>query len=532
MFSHARIAGFLRLTKRRRERKHTFMQQLTPLHVVGLLATIALIIGIGIYSGRKVKSAADFSSGGSRAGAWIVCGAIMGTLVSGQATIGTAQLAFSFGMSAWWFTLGSGLGCLILAIGFAAPYRRSGCSTLLQIVSKEYGPRAESLGSIFCSIGIFISVVAQVLSATALLITIFPISHLAAALVSIALMAFYVIFGGMWGAGMGGVAKLILLYVSSIVGGILVFGLAGGLDGLMETLQNLLTGTSLGQAAGITGDVTISSRFTSLIARGASKDIGSGLSLILGVLSTQTYAQAIWSGKTDSAARKGALLSALLIPPIGIACILIGLYMRGHCITADEVAALQALGQAVPDGLIRLESTAQVFPVFVVNFMPKLLGGIVLGTLFITVVGGGSGLALGMASILVTDIFARKNPKIKESGTNLKVTRGTIMVILVVALIVAILVPGAMINDLGFLSMGLRGAVVFLPMCGGLWLKGKIPSRFALAAIIAGPIAVLVGNFLLNLPFDALFFGMAVCLVIMAVGLAAGKHNQASLSSH
>ena len=90
---------FLRLTKRRRERKHTFMQQLTPLHVVGLLATIALIIGIGIYSGRKVKSAADFSSGGSRAGAWIVCGAIMGTLVSGQATIGTAQLAFSFGMS-------------------------------------------------------------------------------------------------------------------------------------------------------------------------------------------------------------------------------------------------------------------------------------------------------------------------------------------------------------------------------------------------------------------------------------------------
>ena len=110
---------------------------LSPLHVVGLLATIALIIGIGIRSGRKVQSAADFSSGGSRAGAWIVCGAIMGTLVSGQATIGTAQLAFSYGMSAWWFTLGSGIGCLILAIGYAAPFRHSGCSTLLQIVSKE-----------------------------------------------------------------------------------------------------------------------------------------------------------------------------------------------------------------------------------------------------------------------------------------------------------------------------------------------------------------------------------------------------------
>ena len=102
---------------------------LGPLHVVGMLATIGLIVGIGVYSGRKVASAADFSSGGGKAGAWIVCGAIMGTLVSGQATIGTAQLAFSFGMSAWWFTLGSGIGCLILAIGYAAPFRRSGCTT-------------------------------------------------------------------------------------------------------------------------------------------------------------------------------------------------------------------------------------------------------------------------------------------------------------------------------------------------------------------------------------------------------------------
>lgn len=39
---------------------------LSALHVVGLVATILLIIGIGVYSGRKVKSAADFSSGGGK----------------------------------------------------------------------------------------------------------------------------------------------------------------------------------------------------------------------------------------------------------------------------------------------------------------------------------------------------------------------------------------------------------------------------------------------------------------------------------
>ena len=87
------------------------------------------------------------------------------------------------------------------------------------------------------SIGIFISVVAQILSATALLITIFPVSHLAAALISILLMAVYVMFGGVWGAGMGGVVKLILLYVSAIAGGVLVYGLANGFGGVLETVE-------------------------------------------------------------------------------------------------------------------------------------------------------------------------------------------------------------------------------------------------------------------------------------------------------
>jgi len=184
---------------------------------------------------------------------------------------------------------------------------------------------------------------------------------------------------------------------------------------------------------------------------------------------------------------------------------------------------LQAAGQTIPDGLTQIASTSQVFPVFAVTHLPKLLGGVVLGTLFMTVVGGGSGLALGMASILVTDIFARKSKRVREnSRTTLLVTRGTILGILIVAAVVAILVPGAMINDFGFLSMGLRGAVVFLPLCGGLWLKGKIAGQYAVVSIVTGPAAVLAGK-LLGLPFDPLFLGMAVCAVIMTFGLLRGR---------
>lgn len=493
-------------------------------HVVGILFTLLLIAGVGAYSGRKVTSAGDFATGGGKAGCWIVAGTIMGTLVSGQATVGTAQLAYTYGMSAWWFTLGAGIGCLVLAIGYVKPLRHSGQTTLLGVVSAEYGRTAGYIGSVLCSIGIFISVISQMLASTALLTTIFSIGNAAALLISIALMAVYVIFGGVWGAGMGGVVKLILLYLACVVGAVIVWGLGNGYSGLLDTLKALLGGTPLGDAVGISSVAEIPAHFSSLVARGAAKDVGSGLSLLLGVLSTQTYAQAIWSAKSNSSARKGALISAFLIPPIGIACILIGLYMRGHYITSAEVQALLAAGQTIPAGLTEIATTSQVFPMFIVNHMPKLLGGIVLGTLLITVMGGGSGLSLGVATILVNDILKKLTHKLDDPKRQLLATRLAIVLVLFAAALVAFVVPGAIINDFGFLSMGLRGAVVFVPVTCALFLRGRIHRRCALISIVAGPVAVLVGQ-LAGLPFDPLFLGIGICVLVMLIGALLPKRE-------
>lgn len=132
--------------------------------IVGIVLVLLLIIGVGLLSGKKVQDAKDFVTGGGKAGPLLVCGTIMGALVSSQATIGTAQLAFHYGLAAWWFTLGSGIGCLMLGVGYAGSLRKSGCVTELQIISKAFGPAAGSLGSVLCSVGIFISVLAQVVA--------------------------------------------------------------------------------------------------------------------------------------------------------------------------------------------------------------------------------------------------------------------------------------------------------------------------------------------------------------------------------
>lgn len=242
-------------------------------HVIGIALVLILIAGVGLLSGRRVKNAADFTTGGGKAGALMVCGTILGSLLSGQATVGTAQMAYTYGLSAWWFTLGAGLGCLVLAVGYAVPLRRGGQCTLLQVVSEKYGARAGTLGSILCSLGIFISVVSQVLAACALLTTIFPMNTGEAVLLSLALMTVYVVFGGAWGAGMGGIVKMVLLYAAGMLGLILVLS-QGGVGALLDHVKAVVLDAGVGAGSGITNEGAFWHRFTHLFARGVLQDAG------------------------------------------------------------------------------------------------------------------------------------------------------------------------------------------------------------------------------------------------------------------
>lgn len=453
--------------------------------IIGLAATIALILGLSIFSGTRAKS------GGNKNGIAITAGIIMGTLVGGSSTVGTAQLAYNYGMSAWWFTLGGGIACLVLALGFVKPFRNSHCATLVEIIEHEYGPASGMAASILSSVGTFINIISQLIAATAVIAVLFPnLGLIPELLISAGFMILYVVFGGARGAGMVGVLKLVLLYVAMIGCGILVLVFTGGVDGFLTMVQEI--------------DNPEGIHFFSLLARGAGKDVGACLSLVFGVLTTQTYAQAVISCKNDACGRRAALVSACMIPPIGVGGILVGLYMRA---TAPGIVAKTAL------------------TTFVMEYMPSALAGIVMGTLFIAVVGTGAGLALGISFIVNKDIVKKITHKL-DNNPNLEAIVGKSITagVLLLGCLLSAGPLGDTILQFAFMSMGLRGAVVLVPMCCALWLPGRIPHKYAMVSIIVAPVLVLIFGMLNVLPFDSLFVGVAASIVIMAVGLWAGKN--------
>jgi len=453
------------------------MAEISFLHVVGIAATLLLIMIIGVNSGKKVKNSYDFSTGGKSASTTLVAGALISTLIGGSSTIGTAQLAFTYGMSAWWFTLGSGLGCLLFGLVFVYPFRNSGFVTIQQVISNEYGSLAGVVASLLSSFGIVLNIVAQILAANALLTTVFGISPAMSAAITVIIMICYVVFGGVLGTGILGNVKLILTYVAVGFGTYKILSLSGGFAPIYNSLPK--------------------EQYFNMVSRGFGVDIGSLVSVVLGVLCGQTYVQTILSGRNDRDAKKAAVAAALLLPPVGLGSVFIGMYMK---INYPFIESNQA------------------FPLFVIKNMHPLLGGAVLATLLLALVGTGSGMALGFGTIVSKDIYKKFINKNADGVRELLVSRLFIVLsFLISAFIVSINLKSSILTW-GFLATGLRGTVLIFPMLGALFFKGKIDKRYAVASSIAGISTHLACELLLNLTFDPLFAGVAVGFMVFAAG--------------
>ena len=195
--------------------------------------------------------------------------------------------------------------------------------------------------------------------------------------------------------------------------------------------------------------------------------------------------------------------------------------MRSHYMLRVEAEALAAAGKVLPE-LPILESTIRTMPTFALDHFPPLVAGIILGTLLITAVSGGAGLSFGMATILTRDILKRFSHRWDDPKRELLAVRACIAGILLASVAVTVSLPDSLINDFGFLSMGFRACVLFLPMTAALWLPGRVDGRYILLSMILSPSADILSK-VLSLPGDPLLYGMAVSLLVCLAGYFRNK---------
>ena len=446
--------------------------EISTAQIALMLATIALVLASGLYAARSVHSAEGFSLGGRSAGAPLVAGTIAGTCVGGGATVGTAQLACSLGLSAWWFTIGTGIALIVMGLFYAKRLRRTSLETIPEFLGVRYGKSASVFSSLVSSVGIFFSAVASTLPGLHLIAAIFGVGHGAAAFALVALVACYIFFGGIKSAGVGGILKMIVLWLS-------LAGVAAwhGLPAL-------------------TADAPLAPGTWSLGHAGAQSIAAGLLSLIVGVISTQSYIQAIFSAANPRTATVGAFAAALIVIPVGLPCSLIGIYMHA---AAPDIAPILAL------------------PAYLFTHAGTLIGSIAMGGIALSLVGSIGGLSLGIGTMLSHDVFAPLLA-VKSEGRLLLLHRLTVLLVMALAALFAIFFIDSQVLVWNYLSMALRGGGVFLPLTLAVFCPGRLSPRLAVISMLLSTAAA-VAAAALKSAVHPLFIGLVVSAALILPGI-------------
>lgn len=455
--------------------------KLSMVHLVSLVLTLILTMLPGIIASRRIKSADDYNVGGRSAGVGIVAGSIIGTIVGGAATVGTAQLGFKLGLTAWWFTLGSGIALLIMAAFYAKPLRASGLTTVAEFLVTNYGKPAGWLATVSSCAGIFFSIVASTLTALHLVAGIFGVNLYISALLILLITAGFVFLGGISGSGMAGIIKIILIFASIFVGGVLAYGKLGGSAGLTAALP--------------------AQPWFSLFGRGVEDGLFSLCSMIVGVISTQTYVQALFSAKDSKTAAVGCVTAACVVIPVGLPSVMIGMFMH---INHPEINSIDAL------------------PLYLSTYLPDWLGGIGLAALLLSALGSIAGLALGIGTMISRDIIS----KLWRSATAVNLlwaSRFSVLMAAAAAIIFVFFHLDSSVLEWNYLSMALRGSGIFLPLTFCVFFPHRVRASMGVAAMGAGIFAALFWKHISPWQINSLFPALVYNLIFLAVGLYWGN---------
>ena len=455
--------------------------KLSMVHLVSLVLTLILTMLPGIIASRRIKSADDYNVGGRSAGVGIVAGSIIGTIVGGAATVGTAQLGFKLGLTAWWFTLGSGIALLIMAAFYAKPLRASGLTTVAEFLVTNYGKPAGWLATVSSCAGIFFSIVASTLTALHLVAGIFGVNLYISALLILLITAGFVFLGGISGSGMAGIIKIILIFASIFVGGVLAYGKLGGSAGLAAALP--------------------AQPWFTLFGRGVEDGLFSLCSMIVGVISTQTYVQALFSAKDSKTAAVGCVTAACIVIPVGLPSVMIGMFMH---INHPEINSIDAL------------------PLYLSTYLPDWLGGIGLAALLLSALGSIAGLALGIGTMISRDIIS----KLWRSATAVNLlwaSRFSVLLAAAAAIVFVFFHLDSSVLEWNYLSMALRGSGIFLPLTFCVFFPHRVRASMGVAAMGAGIFAALFWKHISPWQINSLFPALVYNLIFLAVGLYWGN---------
>ncbi len=346
----------------------------SPLIIFCVIAYLVMCFGIGIWAMRRTHSSSDFFLAGKSLGPIVVIFATISSIMSGFGFVGGPGLVFESGSSSFWMTFSATfsmpLGAILVGKRLRLMAETREILTIPDAVEARYGgrwPRAAMALAIL--LGVLGYLGTQVMAIGVVLVAVLGVDLPLALLIGLGVLAFYSIGGGIVAGVYTDLFQSAIMIVASLAVFFYAISSAGGFDQIGTTLWRMDT-AFLGPW-GTSGPMTSLSWFVLFVIGGVGQPHG-----ITKFMMLKNIGNLKWVGLLIGPCY--ALLSLLWVS--------IGLSMR----------TLVERGVQAP-----LDSPDLAAPVFLLNYTPEWLAGIVFAALIAAIMStADSFLNLGAASVV------------------------------------------------------------------------------------------------------------------------------------
>ena len=417
------------------------------LYLTVLLFYAAVLMGLGLWIGRRARRSPDFFVAGRRLGPFLLFSTMLAANIGAGSTVGAAGLGYRDGLSAWWWVGSAGVGSIFLAVWVGPRIRRvaaeRGFHTVGDFLEYRYGQSVRAIIAALLWLGTIAILAAQLIAIGWILNVVAGVDPWVGCVIGGLVVTVYFTAGGLLTAAWINVLQLAVLITGFLVALPIALGAVGGWSHVVEATHGL-------------------DRYWNVWAGGNSgwfylAMLGPAFIISPGLL------QKVYGAKDDRTVRFGVGLNAVMLLIFAAVPPLFGMIAR-------------SVYPSLPDQDLAL-------PTLLMDTLPPLVGALGLAALFSAEVSSSDAILFMLATSLSQDLYRRfVHPEATDVQV-LRVARG------------AAIVGGALGTGLAIVSESIVEALevfytlltvsLFIPVLAGLYVR-RVATPEALGAITAG----------------------------------------------
>ena len=420
-----------------------------------LVVYSAAQIALGLWIGRRVRTATDFFVAGRRLGPGLTFSTMLAANIGGGSTVGATGLGYRDGLAAVWWVGSAAVGSVALAMWIGPAMRRVAAERDLRTVGDfleyRFGIAVRTAIAGLLWFGAVFILAGQLVAIATILEAIVRVPFVLGCVIGGLLITIYFTAGGLLTSAW---VNLVQLSVK-LIGFALALPLALAAVGGWPALRAMHPTTDYWNLwhGGRSGLVYLAM-------------LGPAFVVSPGLL------QKIYGARDDRAVRIGVGLNALGLALYALVPVVMGM-----------IARLQ-----FPD----LAAPKDALPTLLLHGVPAIVGAIGLAAVFSAELSAADAVLFMLTTSLSQDFYKRFVNRGATDGQVLRVTRLTAVVAGALGVLVAILASDVI--DALSIFYTLMAVSLFVPILAGLFTRRPRPTA-ALAAIVCGVIVVVAVQF-------------------------------------